>query len=158
HQIDNYTFGTPICFEDAMPEPARRLSAPGDGRSKASFLINVSNDGWFWPIELDQHLQACQIRAVENRVPIARSVNTGNSGFIHSCGRIVKLVSDDRGRSIHVVGTAAIQMPLDRRVSLYSRIGDLLPIVCGIVSAILAGWTFVRPRLGRKLETPSASS
>jgi len=136
-----------------MPEPAREMTSPtardGGGR-KTDFLLNVSNDGWFAPAELDQHLQACQIRAVENRVPIARSVNTGNSGFIDSDGRIVKLVTGPGGRSVGAVGTAAMEMQIDSRVTVFSRIGDLLPIVCGIALAVLVGWTIARPRLGRK--------
>ncbi len=156
-----YMFATPICFEDTMPEPARNMTAPQMPEAhgiKTDFLMNVSNDGWFsgfrdpWlnTFELDQHLQACQLRAVEERVPIARSVNTGNSGFIDSDGRIEKLVTDAQGRSIGAVGIASSVMLLDARITLYSRIGDLLPIVCGIVAAILVGWTFARPRLGAR--------
>jgi apolipoprotein N-acyltransferase len=145
--METYSFSTPICFEDAMPEPARMMTAPQEhGGRKADFLVNVSNDGWFHAVELDQHLQACQLRAVENRVSIARSVNTGNSGFIDSNGRIIKLVSDSNGRSIGVVGFESMVMPVDTRVTIYSRIGDLFPIVCGIVATLLTGWTFVRPR------------
>lgn len=55
----SYTFATPICFEDTMPEPARMMSF--DGSRKTDFLLNVSNDGWFQSVELDQHLQADQL-------------------------------------------------------------------------------------------------
>ncbi len=146
-----YTFATPICFEDTMPAPARMMSAPqfAAGR-KTDFLLNVSNDGWFWGTELEQHLQACQLRAVENRIAIARSVNTGNSGFIDSNGRIMGLVRGADGRSLGAIGTLAMTVPVDSRISLYSEIGDLLPIACGIASALLVGWTIVRPRRGRR--------
>jgi apolipoprotein N-acyltransferase len=139
-----YEFGTPICFEDVMPEPAREMTR-AHGR-KADFLVNVSNDGWFFWVELDQHLQACQLRAVENRVPIARSVNTGDSGFIDSCGRIVKLVRDRAGNAIGAVGMDSWVVQIDARETFFSRIGDLFPIICGIVGALLVGWTLVRPR------------
>ena len=142
---ETFTFATPICFEDVMPEPARMMSSPqfGGGR-KTDFLMNVSNDGWFHWVQLDQHLQACQLRAVENRIPIARAVNTGNSGFIDSNGRILALVGDRN--SIGFVGSRAMIMPIDSRITLYSRIGDLLPILCGVITTLLVGWTFVRPR------------
>jgi apolipoprotein N-acyltransferase len=153
-----YTFGTPICFEDVMPEPARRMSAPQyDGGKKADFLVNVSNDGWFHWVELDQHLQACQLRAVENRIAIARSVNTGNSGFIDSNGRIVKLVCDAQGNSIGAVGTESLVMAIDSRVTFFSRIGDLFPIICGILSTVLVGWTLVRPRRAGANAAPSGT-
>jgi apolipoprotein N-acyltransferase len=146
-----YRFATPICFEDTMPEPARRMTAPQfDNGRKADFLINVSNDGWFYSVELDQRLQASQLRAVENRVPIARSVNTGDSGFVDSCGRVVKLVTDANGRSIGAVGTASLVMEIDSRVTLFSQVGDILPILCGIAAILGVGWTVVRPRRGPK--------
>jgi apolipoprotein N-acyltransferase len=146
-QNQRFTFGTPICFEDTMPYPARMMTAAlSPEKKKADFLVNVSNDGWFLGVELDQHLQACQLRAVENRVSIARAVNTGNSGFIDSNGRIMGLVRGSDGRSIGAVGTLAMIMPIDSRQTLYGRVGDLLPIVCGLLGTILVGWTFARPR------------
>jgi len=141
-----YQFATPICFEDTMPEPARKMTSPrfspppNGSTNKTDFLINVSNDGWFFPVELNQRLQASQLRAVENRIPIARAVNTGNSGFIDSCGRIVKLIP------IHTRGTASLAMPIDSRITLFSVVGDILPMLSGILTILAIGWTFVRPR------------
>jgi apolipoprotein N-acyltransferase len=158
-----YTFGTPICFEDVMPYPARFMTMPrrdpgtGEMLGKADFLLNVSNDGWFHWVELDQHLQASQLRAVENRVAIARSVNTGNSGFIDSNGRIMGLVKGSNGSSIGAVGTLAMTIPIDSRVTLFSHVGDVLPIVCGIASTLLVGWTVVRPRRGARVENPATA-
>jgi apolipoprotein N-acyltransferase len=177
--LRRYEFGTPICFEDTMPEPAREMARIG-GR-KADFLVNMSNDGWYdfveskdrgigdvawnvvcwlynpiWKgVELDQHLQACQMRAVENRVAVARSVNTGDSGFIDSCGRIVQLVRDRAGNSVGAVGMATRVMPIDARETLFSRIGDIFPIICGVLATLLVGWTFVRPR---RAGSPAASA
>ena len=143
----NYTFCTPICFEDTMPEPARRMSLQNG--QKTDFLLNVSNDGWFYFVELDQHLEACQLRAVENRIPIARSVNTGDSGFIDSNGRILKLVTDpNTGSSIGAIGFATATLPLDSRITLFTRIGDLLPILCGVIATLIVAYTYARPRRG----------
>ncbi len=154
-----YEFGTPICFEDVMPEPAREMvRARGEAVPKADFLVNVSNDGWFHWVELDQHLQACQLRAVENRVAIARSVNTGNSGFVDSNGRIVKLVRGAGGNSMGAVGTESWVMEIDSRVTFFSRIGDLFPIICGILSTVLVGWTLVRPRRAGAHAAPSGTA
>ncbi len=145
----SYTFATPICFEDTMPEPARRMSF--DGSRKTDFLLNVSNDGWFQSVELDQHLQADQLRAVENRIAIARAVNTGDSGFVDSNGRVVGLVKDARtATSIGAVGTLAMTIDVDSRVSVYSRVGDVLPIGCAVAATLMVGWTYVRPRRGRR--------
>ncbi|MGN6370035.1 MAG: apolipoprotein N-acyltransferase [Phycisphaerae bacterium] len=156
-----YTFCTPICFEDTMPDPARHMTNPPplvnspslmsyriDG--KTDFLLNVSNDGWFYSVELNQHLEACQLRAVENRIPIARSVNTGDSGFIDSNGRIIKLVTDpNTGNSVGAIGFAAVTLPLDSRITLFTRVGDLLPIFCGVITTLFVAYTYVRPRRAR---------
>ena len=143
----NYTFCTPICFEDTMPEPARRMSLQNS--QKTDFLLNVSNDGWFYFVELDQHLEACQLRAVENRIPVARSVNTGDSGFIDSNGSILNLVTDpNTGSSIGAIGYATATLPLDSRITLFTRIGDLLPILCGVITTLVVAYTYARPRRG----------
>jgi apolipoprotein N-acyltransferase len=152
-------FGTPICYEDVMPEACRQFVLPTSDcdsenanpeaattRKKVEFLVSMSNDGWFRSAdELDQHLQMDQIRAVENRVPIARSVNGGGSGFVDSDGRILKTLP-------HFVGGYAVAtLTLDDRVSLFSLTGDWFAILCGIVTALGVAWTLVRPRLGAKM-------
>jgi len=144
-----YHFGVPICYEDVMPYPSRELVRPENGRKQVEFLATISNDGWYESLnELDSHLQMDQLRAVENRVPIARSVNTGNSGFVDSNGRIMQRVNVG-GQPYFVVGYATQVMPVDSRVSLYSRIGDLFPVVTGIVTGLAFALTVLRPRRGR---------
>ncbi|MBI5865073.1 MAG: apolipoprotein N-acyltransferase, partial [Planctomycetes bacterium] len=88
----DWRFGTPICYEDVMPYVSRRFVWK-DGRRQCDFLINISNDGWFLhSAELPQHLASAVFRAVENRVGIARAVNTGISGFIAPDGRVYSKV------------------------------------------------------------------
>jgi len=51
-------------------------------------MLNISNDGWFGHgTQQAQHLVNCAFRAIENRVGVARAVNTGISGFIDPDGR-----------------------------------------------------------------------
>ena len=155
---NEWRFGTPICYEDVMPRPSRMLARPHHGKKGADFLISISNDGWYdSSFELDQHLQMDQLRAVENRVPIARSVNGGDCGFIDSLGRVIKLVRVN-GRSNFVRGYAAATLPIDRRISLFSRIGDIFPrllLALTIVSALWAGiWAGLQ---GRKKSAPSVT-
>ncbi len=145
-------FGVPICYEDVMPYPCRSFVAPVKGKKGADFLVSISNDGWYdlWhnTAELDQHLQMTQMRAVENRVPIVRSVNAGNSGFVDSSGRVVRLV-ERNGVSHYVAGQATETLIFDRRVSLYSRIGDVFGVASGMICALAVAFTIVRPRLGK---------
>ena len=131
-------FGTPICYEDATPTVIRNCVWNGAER-RADFLVNISNDGWFLHSnELPQHLAICAFRAVENRIGIARAVNTGVSGFIDPNGRIYALVEKD-GRSLGagVVGYDVQPVYLDQRTSLYGRFGDWFAGLCLLGSAVL---------------------
>jgi len=71
-------FGTVICYEVIFPELFRGFVVGG-----ASFMANITNDAWFgrtsgpW-----QHLGMLPLRAVENRVAIARAANTGISALV----------------------------------------------------------------------------
>jgi apolipoprotein N-acyltransferase len=75
-----------ICFESAFPELVRNFVSRG-----AQFLVNITNDGWygFTPGPY-QHARMCVMRAIENRVPIARSANGGISMFVDRAGRMTE--------------------------------------------------------------------
>ncbi|MHC4510552.1 MAG: hypothetical protein ACYTAO_16620, partial [Planctomycetota bacterium] len=86
-----------ICYEDTVPAIAREFALDERGRKGLDWLINISNDGWFVRFqqeqvlpsaELPQHAAVCVFRAVENRLAVLRSVNTGISCVIDSVGRI----------------------------------------------------------------------
>lgn len=89
-QIRTYRAGTPICYEEIMPYVPRAFVRGGStGEKYIDMLLTISNDGWFLhSAELEQHLAAAVFRAVENRIAVARSVNTGASATIHPNGRI----------------------------------------------------------------------
>lgn len=130
-----YRFGTPICYEDVMPYVCRRFVWDGRRqRKRVDFLLNISNDGWFLDRnEQQQHFAICTFRAVENRVGIARTVNTGISGFIDPDGRAHDTIGV--GRTAYKVA----RVMTDSRVGLYSRIGDIFAVVCALVSMALYG-------------------
>jgi apolipoprotein N-acyltransferase len=112
-------------------------------------LVNLSNDGWFvhpaglrgyWQMltgsvppnseyvqttEQSQHWVQSVFRAIENRVPVVRSANTGISGGIDSTGRRIAQVAEGESMwSSAVAGTAVISVRTDTRITLYSRLGD----------------------------------
>jgi hypothetical protein len=87
-----YRAAVPICYEEIMPYIARRFTrGSGEGLDKKNIdmLLTISNDGWFLhSAELEQHLATGVFRAIENRIAVARSVNTGASAQIHPNGKI----------------------------------------------------------------------
>ncbi len=140
-----WRYVTPICFEDIDADLCARMLRPdaAGGRKRADFIVNVTNDGWFMANENGQHLQAAVFRSIENRVPTARSVNTGISGFIDPLGRADGLVP------ARTAGTSDRQLMLDDRVTLFTRTGQLFARCCagltvGVIAVSLAGWAIRR--------------
>ncbi|GMU80133.1 MAG: hypothetical protein AMXMBFR47_00040 [Planctomycetota bacterium] len=159
-------FGVPICYEDVVPRMVRKFVWDGANR-RADFLVNISNDGWFQHSdELAQHMAAGVFRAIENRVGIARSVNTGMSGFIDPVGRMYSLVND-RGRidGPGIIGYSIDTIRLDRRSSVYGRVGDAFAVACVLattalwIGAIVTRWILAtRDRIVRWLSPKETSA
>lgn len=149
-----YRFGVMICYEDTVPKIARKLTLDENKSKQIDWLVNISNDGWFVrqkegkikpTVELVQHTAICVFRAVENRVPIVRSVNTGISCFIDSLGRIhndysagtIAKQAFARGGQR---GWLVDQVLVDKRVTFFSQAGQSLEVSCGVclIFAVLA--------------------
>lgn len=115
-------FSVLICFEDVFPELARNFVKNG-----AQFLVNITNDAWFGRTSSPyQHLSASVFRAVENRVSLVRSANTGVSAFISPAGRIEAILSDDNGSNIFVEGTLTQKLKVFAAGrAFYTRFGDI---------------------------------
>jgi apolipoprotein N-acyltransferase len=97
--MDTAPFGVLICFEDIFPAFSRKFK-----QKKAKFLVNITDDRWFGKSNASyQHLAASVLRAVENRLPLVRSANTGISAFVDSSGRITNMLEKE-GRAIFVRG------------------------------------------------------
>jgi apolipoprotein N-acyltransferase len=94
-------------------------------------MVNITNDGWFPGDENALQLQAAVFRCIENRAPMARSVNTGISGFIDSCGRLSHLLP------VRTEGTSSCRLSLDDRLSPYTRWGDWFAWSCVIIACAM---------------------
>lgn len=73
-----------ICYEIAYPEIVQKMA------SKANFLINISEDGWFgtsWGPY--QHLEIARMRAKETGRMLLRATTCGISALIDSKGNII---------------------------------------------------------------------
>jgi apolipoprotein N-acyltransferase len=163
-----YRFGVIICYEDTIPYVARNFTLDANGRKRIDWLVNISNDGWFVRFqknskrvlastELLEHAAICAFRAVENRLAIVRSVNTGISCLIEPTGRIrdgYLAASDGFPRRAAdrtaMAGWFMDRLPIDKRVTFYSRHGEWFADACvPFFVAALAGT--LGPRLlGRR--------
>jgi apolipoprotein N-acyltransferase len=73
-----------ICYESIYGEYVSDYVRGG-----ASLIFVITNDGWWSDSPgYKQHLQYAKLRAIETRRSIARSANTGISGFINQKGEI----------------------------------------------------------------------
>ncbi|MFC1781598.1 hypothetical protein ACFLZ8_04995 [Planctomycetota bacterium] len=141
---ENYRFSVMICYEDTVPAIGRKFALDENGNKRLNWLINISNDGWFvrfkdskvFPgTELAQHAAVCAFRAVENRLAVVRSVNTGISCLIDSSGRIKDgfingtLPPEAMART-GISGWFLDRIPIDERTSLFSKYGEWLDYFC----------------------------
>jgi len=132
HPVD---FAVLICFEDLFPELSRKFVKRG-----ARFLVNITNDAWYKEGSAAyQHFAASVFRAVENRVYLVRSANTGISGFIDPFGRLSSMVQDNSGKLIFVKGYSSKEFCLAAASrTVYNRYGDLFVLFCLLfVSCVL---------------------
>ncbi|MFQ5463112.1 MAG: apolipoprotein N-acyltransferase [Phycisphaerae bacterium] len=147
-----YRFGIPICYEDVMPYVSREFVSGASDRKRVDMLLNISNDGWFGRgVQQPQHLAICVFRAVENRVGIARAVNTGVSAFIKPSGRIHDFASDPGDRWPGQVGYSVARIEVDSRYTVYSRCGDFLAWTCAALwLVIFVDYWVIRIRFRRE--------
>ena len=152
-----YRFGVLICYEDTVSYVASGMAVDEHGKKQIDWLVNISNDGWFVRFfdskvipstELSQHAAICVFRAVENRVPILRSVNTGISCLIDSQGRIRDgfLAGNLPRKAMErqgIAGWFADRIPIDSRVSFFSRHGQWLGFVCSTLFSILLAYLII---------------
>jgi apolipoprotein N-acyltransferase len=137
-----YRVVTPICFEDSVARATHQLIwAPG-GNKQADAIVNMTNDGWYPDTDQClQHFQVAVVRSVENRVPSARAVNTGMSGFIDSAGRITQIVQkDDKIQSISGFGVS--QLKPDDRTTLWGVVGitPALILFFLVLAGLVVNW------------------
>lgn len=131
HEHAGFRFGSPICYEIIFPNLVRKFVRKG-----ADFLVTITNDGWYGKTSAPhQHWAQAVVRAVENRRYLMRAATTGISGFVDPFGRVL---SSSRLMTRTVL-TETIYP--SARLSLYTRIGDALPIAgltLSLLSLILA--------------------
>jgi apolipoprotein N-acyltransferase len=164
-QIENrdYHFGVLICYEDTDPAIARKMILK-NGNKMADWLVNISNDGWYVrfkdgkmnpSVELAQRTAICVFRCIENRISLVRSVNTGISCLIDPSGRIQNqyirgsLPIEGMARQ-GVAGWFVDAVPLDDRITFYTRYGDWIDKFPAIVVCLIAIIACTEIRTGRK--------
>lgn len=113
-----FTFSTPICYEDAFPNEVRQFVLAG-----AQVILNISNDYWsLTNVAAQQHFVAGLFRSVENRRPTARATASGVTAHVDRFGRILQTGAFYEEDLV----VADVEVPPDE-LTFYSRWGDWFP-------------------------------
>lgn len=142
---NGFRFGTLICYESAFPEASRAYRRRG-----ADFLVNMTNDAWYgrepWyarTTALWQHPAHMVMRAIENRVGVARAANTGISLFVDPLGRSYEATAlftpDLHTATVHTTDLT----------TLYVRLGDLAGTGSAAALLLLVLWPIRQGSRGR---------
>lgn len=108
--------GAAICYESIYGEYFAAWVLNG-----AQFMTIITNDGWWRDTPgYKQHFSYARLRAVECRRAIARSANTGISGFISPKGEVLKSLQwDERG-------IICASIPTSTAITFYAKAGDYI--------------------------------
>lgn len=127
-------FGVLICYESAFEDLSRDYRRRG-----AHFLVNITNDAWFGRTSAPyQHAAHLVMRAIENRVGIARAANSGISEFVDPLGR------KSRTTELEIEATVIGPLATSDAVPVYTRWGDWVGYGTLILSAVLCLWAGAR--------------
>ena len=105
---------TLICFESFFPEQAREYIRRG-----ADVLVVITNDGWFGPTMPYGHARMSIFRAIENRISVVRSANTGISMTIDPYGRV------GSESALNEEAVLFDSVPLRRKGSVFEKYGPV---------------------------------
>jgi apolipoprotein N-acyltransferase len=129
--------GFQLCYEIIFSgEVVQRGNRP-------EFLFNPSNDAWFGAWGPPQHLAQARMRAVEEGLPVLRSTPTGISAVIDSEGRLLHSIP------WRTSGVIDARLPRPAPETLFSKFGNVLPILFALLLAGIAIAVRVKSRYGR---------
>ena len=129
-----------ICYESVFGGYVTDFVKDG-----ANMIFVITNDGWWGNTPGHrQHFEMSKLRAIENRRSIARSANTGISGFINQRGDVVEC--SEYWEPIGLRNT----LNVNDEMTFYSRHGDYIYRAASFVAMLVLCFTFVTSILRKK--------
>ena len=128
-RVDGALVGTPICFENTFPDLFRRFVDDG-----ASLMVVTTNDSSYLRSPASrEHVIMSQLRAVETGRWVVQAAVSGESAIVNTHGQVVGHTD------LFVPAILRADVPTSTVRTLYVRLGDWFPWLCGI----FAGWLAV---------------
>ena len=123
----NHKIGAAICYESAFGEYVGLFCAKG-----ADLLFVITNDGWWGDTPgYKQHFEFSKLRAIENRRCVARSANTGRSGFFNQRGDVLQQTNYWEPDAIKAT------LKANSEATFYAKNGDYLSRIAVYVTFVL---------------------
>lgn len=131
-----------ICYESIFGDYV------GDFVERGSNLITIiTNDGWWGNTPgYRQHFHFASLRAIETRRAVARSANTGISGFFNAKGEVLA------ASEWWVPDAMRMTLPLYEGETFYVRTGDYLGRIASYLAVFFLLVALVRWIIGEKLQ------
>ena len=125
--FDGHKVGAAICYESAFGEYVSTFCKKG-----ADLLFVITNDGWWGDTPgYKQHFEFSKLRAIENRRCIARSANTGRSGFFNQRGDVLQQTQ------YWVPDAIRETLKANDKVTFYAKHGDYLSRIAVYLTFVL---------------------
>ena len=125
--FNGHKVGVPICYESAFGEYVGSFCKKG-----ADLIFVITNDGWWGHTPgYRQHFEFSKLRAIENRRCIARSANTGRSGFINQRGDVLQRTKYWEPDAIKAT------LKANTNVTFYAKHGDYLSRIAVYITFVL---------------------
>ncbi|HMK86891.1 MAG TPA: apolipoprotein N-acyltransferase [Steroidobacteraceae bacterium] len=139
----NWNLGPVICYEDILPGYLEEV-----GALHPNLLVNLTVDSWYGArTEPWEHLALSVFAAVELRVALVRSVNSGVSALVDPNGRLLeKTTADDPYREPRAAEGIVVDAPhMQGGDTPYVRYGSWFPYLCIAAIVLSGGWAARRP-------------
>ena len=129
-----YNVAPLICYESVFGGYVTEFVREG-----ANLIFVITNDGWWGDTQGHrQHFEMSKLRAIENRRSIARSANTGISGFINQRGDVIE--QSNYWEPIALRNT----LNVNDEITFYSQHGDYLYRIASLIAVLLLCFSFVK--------------
>ena len=132
-RADGWSYGPLLCYESLFDDLARSR-----GGAQAQVLLNLTSDIWFGNEEtylgslfLFQHPAHLVLRAVENRISVARAANGGYSFLLDPLGRVISERVPPAG------GATSARVPVYPGRTLFSRTGAWVGLCSTLLCLLL---------------------